>query len=154
MELASYITGFVDGEGCFMVSFTKRAKLKTGIEVRPSFSISQNVRSKDVLFLIKNFFNCGGVRFSRGDQTYKYEVRSISDLSKIIIPHFEKYPLKTSKMKDFKVFKEICELVHKNKHLNNRYLEEIIEKAYQMNGFGRRKYKKENLLRLLAKMKI
>jgi hypothetical protein len=34
-----YVTGLVDGEGCFSVSFTLRKRLKIGIETRPSFSI-------------------------------------------------------------------------------------------------------------------
>ena len=151
MEFASYITGFVDGEGCFMVSFTKKAKFKTGLEVRPSFSVSQNRRSKDILQDMVKYFGCGSVRFSRGDQTYKYEVRSIEDLRKKIIPHFERYPLKTSKIKDFQIFIEICDLVAQNKHRNKEYLTKIIEKAYLMNGLGRRRYKKEDLLRLLAR---
>ena len=151
MELESYVTGFVDGEGCFTVSFSKRAKLKTGLEVRPSFSISQNRRSRAILEEIQKYFGCGFVRFSRGDQTYKYEVRSISELKEKVIPHFEKYPLKTSKKQDFIIFKQIVELVLQNKHRNRDYLKEIIEKSYLMNGSGRRKHKKEDLLRLLAR---
>jgi hypothetical protein len=151
MEFSSYVTGFADGEGCFTVSFTKRAKLKTGIEVRPSFSISQNQRSKDTLDEIRKFFGCGGVRYSRGDNTYKYEVRSINDLREIIIPHFDKYPLRTSKKQDFQIFRKICQLVSEGKHQENRYLKEIIESAYQMNGLGRRKHNKDELLRLLVR---
>jgi hypothetical protein len=40
--LAEYISGYVDGEGCFSVSFTKRTKFLVGWETKPSFSISQN----------------------------------------------------------------------------------------------------------------
>ena len=151
MELESYITGFVDGEGCFTVSFSKRAKLKTGIEVRPSFSISQNRKSKAVLEEIQKYFGCGFVRFSRGDQTYKYEVRSMKEIKDKVIPHFEKYPLKTNKLQDFTIFKEIVNLVSENKHRNTEYLKEIVEKSYLMNGSGKRKYKKEDLLKLLAR---
>ncbi len=154
MELASYITGFADGEGCFTISFSQRAKLKTGLEVRPSFSISQNRKSKAVLEEIQAYFGCGFIRFSKGDQTFKYEVRSILEIRKIIIPHFEKYPLKTSKQQDFQLFKEVCDLVSQNKHRNLNYLEKIIEKACLMNGSGKRKYKKADLLRFIGKMKI
>ncbi|PJE66542.1 hypothetical protein COU93_03790 [Candidatus Shapirobacteria bacterium CG10_big_fil_rev_8_21_14_0_10_36_6] len=48
MELASYISGFTDGEGTFSVSFSQCSRLKTQIEARPSFSISQHKRSKGV----------------------------------------------------------------------------------------------------------
>ena len=69
MEFPSYVTGFVDGEGCFSVSFNWRAKLNTGIEIRPSFSISQNVRSLTILRELYQFFKCGGIRYSRRDNT-------------------------------------------------------------------------------------
>jgi hypothetical protein len=151
MDLASYITGFVDGEGCFTVSFNKREKLKTKIEVRPSFSIGQNKKSLDVLERMHSYFGCGAIRFSRSDQIYKYEVRSNREIVKNIIPHFERYPLKTAKQRDFDKFKTICFLVSKNKHLNKDFLREIIEMAYSMNGSGKRKYKKQELLRLLPR---
>ena len=154
MDFASYITGFVDGEGCFSVSFNFRAKLKTGIEVRPSFSISQNKRNLDVLKKIQEYFDCGGIRFSKKDQNYKYEVRSITDLIRKIIPHFKNNELKTTKKNDFELFMQICELVSQQKHRNIDHLTAIIDMAYQMNESGKRKYKKAELLSSLNKMKI
>ena len=101
MEKAWYITGFVDGEGCFCVSFNLRGKLSVGVEVRPSFSVSQNKKSLEVIKMIQEYFGCGGIRFDKKDQTYKYEVRSINDLVNKIIPNFERFPLKTHKKEDF-----------------------------------------------------
>ena len=151
MDFNSYITGFADGEGCFSVSFSRRAKLKVKIEVRPSFSISQKRYSLKVLEEIHKFFKCGGIRYSKTDATYKYEVRSISDLSKIIIPHFKKYPLITAKAKDFDKFATICKMVSANLHLNSKELRKIIDLAYEMNAAGKRRYQKADLLRLLAR---
>ena len=153
MDFASYVSGFVDGEGCFSISFTLRAKLKTGIEVRPSFSISQNKRNYTVLREIRDFFGCGSIRFSKKDQNYKYEVRSITDLGKRIIPHFRKFPLRTSKQKDFEIFAKVCNLILQSKHLNKEHLRNIIESSYKMNESGKRKYTKAELLRVLDKMK-
>ena len=148
-ELVWYITGFVDGEGCFSVSFNRREKMKSGIEVRPSFSIGQNKRSLDILKDIQNYFGCGAIRFSKHDQTYKYEVRSVGDIQKHIIPHFEKYPLQTSKLLDFQHFSWICSQVSALRHLNKSYLAEIIDRAYQMNEAGKRKYSKHELLSII-----
>ena len=150
-EFSWYITGFADGEGCFSVSFNRRAKLKTGIEVRPSFSIAQNKRSLQVLKDIHTYFGCGAIRFSKHDQMYRYEVRSISDIQKRIIPHFQKYPLRTSKARDFEIFAEVCELIHQSKHLNSDYLEQIIRKSYLMNESGTRRNTQEDLLKILAR---
>jgi len=154
MDFASYISGFVDGEGCFSVSFNFRAKLKTGIEVRPSFSLSQNKRNLQVLEEIQAYFDCGGLRFSRKDQNYKFEVRNLSELCDRIIPHFKKYVLKTSKKRDFEIFCEICLLMRQSKHLNPDCLRKIIQESYKMNESGKRKYKQAKLLSTLDKMKI
>ena len=151
METSWYITGFADGEGCFSVSFTKREKMKTGIEIRPSFSIGQNKNSLKVLQEIHKYFDCGAIRFSKSDQTYKYEVRSIGDLRKKIIPHFQKFPLKTSKNVDFLKFSWICDQIAASKHLNKECLVEIIDQAYTMNESGKRKYTKEDLLRIVKR---
>ncbi len=151
MDFASYITGFTDGEGCFSVSFNLRAKLKIGIEVRPSFSLTQHKRSLSILEQIQHHFACGEIRFSKKDQTYKWEVRSLIDLIKKIIPHFQKYPLLTSKNSDFEKFTRICEWMYTNKHLNPVYLEQIVLLAYTMNQSGKRKYDKAKLLKLITR---
>ena len=148
-EQAWYVTGFSDGEGCFSVSFTRRAKMNTGLEVRPSFSLGQNKRSLTVLQDLQNYFGCGAIRFSRYDQTYKYEVRSLGDIQKQIIPHFEKYPLKTSKLQDFTTFAWICDQITASRHLNKDTLAEIIEKAYTMNEAGKRTYTANELLKII-----
>ena len=150
-DFSWYITGFVDGEGCFSVSFNRREKLKTGIEVRPSFSVAQNKRSLQVLKDIHAYFGCGAIRFSKRDQMYKYEVRSIGDLITRIIPHFQKYPLRTTKAQDFEIFARACLLINQSKHLNVEYLTEIINESYLMNVSGLRRNTKEELLRILAR---
>ena len=151
MDIASYITGFSDGEGCFSVSFTQRRKMNFGIEVKPSFSLSQNKRNLEIIKLLESFFGCGGIRFSKRDQNYKFEVRSLSDLNRKVIPHFEGFPLQTSKIKDYKFFREICELMKQSKHLSREGLIKIIYLAYQMNESGKRKYSKKELLKYVTR---
>ena len=149
-----YVTGLVEGEGCFSVSFSFRRRLRIGIETRPSFSVSLSKRDLPLVKALRGYFRCGGIRFSRSDRTYKFEVRSVPDLVKKIIPHFEKYPLKGSKRGDFEKFSRICRMVHQNLHLSRKYLPEIIEMAYSMNPSGRRKHTKEDLLRALGEVKV
>ncbi len=150
MDKNSFISGFVEGEGCFCVSFSKRKKLNTGVEVRPSFSISQNKRNLPLIKEIHAIFKCGAIRFSRGDQTYKFEVRSIKDLIKKVIPFFEKNPLQGTKKEDFNNFKQICEMVYQNLHRNKDKLKILIELAYKINCSGKRKYNKNDLLKHIA----
>ncbi len=148
------MTGLVEGEGCFSVSFTLRKRLKIGIETQASFSVSLNRRDLALIQELHKFFGCGGVRYSRSDRMYKYEVRSSPDLVKKIIPHFEAYPLQGAKAEDFKSFCEICKSVHANHHLSKKHLAEIIERAYTMNPSGKRKYTKADLLRRLGEIMV
>ena len=53
VDLGSYISGYIDGEGCFTVSISPRPTLLAGWEVRPSLSVSQNGDRAEVLLLIR-----------------------------------------------------------------------------------------------------
>ena len=128
--------------------------MKFGLEVRPSFSISQHKRNKEIIFFLHDFFKCGGVRFSKSDQNYKFETRSIKDLVKIIIPHFEKYPLQTSKKNDFKNFTEVCRLIYYNQHLSQEGLIKIINLSDNINIAGNKRIKRHDLLKMISKMKV
>ena len=148
-DFAWYITGFVDGEGCFSVSFTERRKMLMNVEVRPSFALGQNKRSLPAMQRMHSYFGCGAIRFSKRDQTYKYEVRSLSDLRKRIIPHFQKFPLQTAKLNDFATFNWICDQIAAGHHLNRDGLTAIVDQAYTMNEAGKRKYTKAELLQMM-----
>src|SRR5581483_5626120 len=95
--LSAYVSGYVDGEGCFTVSISPRAKLLVGWEVRPSFSVSQDGDRAEVLHVIQTYFGCGSIRPDRSDKTLKWETRRLDDLVGRVIPHFEQYPLLSGK---------------------------------------------------------
>jgi hypothetical protein len=149
-----YVSGLVEGEGCFHVSFSLRKKLKVGIETRPSFSISLNCRDLVLLQGVHQYFACGAIRRSESDRTYKYESRSIADLVLKIIPHFEKYALHGSKQNDFVRFADICRSVNVARHLNGDCLRGIIDSAFEMNPSGKRVRHKRDLLRVLDELKV
>src|ERR687886_698164 len=104
---SAYVSGYVDGEGCFTVSVSPRANLVAGWEVRPSLSVSQNGDRAEVLQLIHDHFGCGSIRPDRSDRTLKWETRRLEDLLERVIPHFERYPLLSSKQRDFERFAEM-----------------------------------------------
>jgi hypothetical protein len=93
MDLDSYISGFVDGEGCFCVSFQPSNRHRFGWEVRPSFSVSQNADRVKPLRLIQEKWKCGFIRPDRSDKTLKFEVRNVGDLVAHVLPHFRNFPL-------------------------------------------------------------
>lgn len=148
-NIPEYITGYVDGEGCFTVTFNRKPKALLGWEFRPSFSVSQNEDRRQVLDIIQKYFGCGYIRRDYADKTVKYEVRDHNDLMHKIIPHFERFPLLSSKQKDFKLFEKICELVNRGIHLRKDGFIEIIHLAYQMNGSGKRRRTQEEIVKSL-----
>src|SRR5579871_4249780 len=122
--LSAYISGYVDGEGCFTVSISPRAKLVTGWEVRPSLSVSQNGDRAEVLHAIQAYFGCGSIRPDRSDRTLKWETRRLDDLLEHVLPHFEAFPLLSGKRCDFERFAAVCRLMASGAH---RTCEGLIE---------------------------
>lgn len=137
-----YICGFVDGEGCFSISFRieKKKKRVFGIEVTPSFSIAQKI-SPENYQLLEEFMKLFGKGGIRKDQTgcYKYEIRSLHALCTSVIPFFKTYPLKTSKANDFNIFAHICSCMEKKEHLSGKGLIKIMELSRSLNPSGRRR---------------
>jgi len=144
--LSAYISGYVDGEGCFTVSISPRAKLRVGWEVRPSLSVSQNGDRAEVLHALQAYFGCGSIRPDRSDKTLKWETRRLEDLLGRVIPHFERFPLLSGKRFDFEAFAAVCRLVGVGMHRSRLGLIEIVELARTMNPSGRRRYDAEAIL--------
>ena len=140
MNLPAYLSGYVDGEGCFCVTFNKSKRHKFGWDIRPSFSVSQNRDRAEVLNLMKSYFGCGFIRPDRSDQTLKYEIRSVSQLVEKVIPHFEIFPMLSSKQKEFKVFAEICRKMGQARHLRADGFDTIVQLAQNLNAGGKKKY--------------
>jgi hypothetical protein len=146
------VTGLADGEGCFCISLAIRAKLRTGLEVRPSFSLSLNEKDLELLEGLQAFFGCGWIRESKGDRTFKYEVRSLGDLAGSILPHFERFPLQGYKARSCAGFSRVCRMMEQGHHLQRDGLREIVGVAYQMN-LGKRRHSQTALLRVLDEVK-
>ena len=150
MDVASYISGFVDGEGCFCVSFQPSRRHRFGWEVRPSFSVSQNADRAELLYLLQGIWECGFIRPDRSDKTLKFEVRNIADLVGRVLPHFRTYPLMSSKQADVMRFDRICCLIHEGRHLEREGFETIVRIAMEMNPSGKRKYSARDILESLG----
>lgn len=149
----AFVSGFVDGEGCFTFYLTKRGNI--GLQITPSFSVSQSTRSKEIILGLQKFFKCGGIRKSTRDGTFKFESRAIKDIHQKIIPFFKRYPLYTTKWHDFEIFCYVCSMIQRGLHLNKDGMLEIVELVFQMNNIGQnRKYSKEEFLRILNKVKV
>ena len=139
-DVASYISGYFDGEGCFSVAIGPRPKLRVGWEVRPSISVSQNADRSEVLEIVADYFGCGSIRPDPSDHTLKWETRRLSDLVARVLPHFELYPLMSGKQNDVDLLATVCRMMIDKHHLRGAGLLEIAEIANQMNPSGSRRY--------------
>jgi hypothetical protein len=129
---AQWITGFVDGEGCFHVGINPHKEMTAGFQVLPEFTVVQHKRDVQVLHALKDYFDCGVVRSNHGDRM-AYRVRSKEHLLERIVPFFVEHPLKTKKNVDFKKFRRILLMMEAGKHLSVDGIEEIRAIAKQMN---------------------
>jgi hypothetical protein len=129
---AQWITGFVDGEGCFHVGINPNESMTAGFQVLPEFTVVQHKRDVQILHALKDYFDCGVVRVNHGDRM-AYRVRSKEHLLERIVPFFMKHSLKTKKNVDFKKFRNVLLMMDKGVHLTSEGVEEIRQIASQMN---------------------
>ena len=129
---AQWITGFVDGEGCFHVGINPHGEMTAGFQVLPEFTVVQHERDVQVLHALKAHFGCGVVRVNHGDRM-AYRVRSVKHLLEHIVPFFVKHPLKTRKNVDFLKFRDVLLLMQAGNHLTAEGIERIRSIASQMN---------------------
>ena len=132
---ALWITGFTDGEGCFHVSLNRISKMSLGWQVLPEFRIVQHEKDEKVLHKIKDYFGFGNIRINRTDHhgtRKEFRVRGLENLNRLV-KFFNKYPLKTSKVNDFKIFSEIIHLMNNQEHLTKNGLDKIAKLASEMN---------------------
>jgi len=139
-----WITGYVDGEGCFSINFIRqphrynRRGYKTGFQVAHEFAVTQGASSVESLHLLMKFFGVGGVYINKRydnhkEHMYRYCVRAREELVKTIIPFFDRYPLRTSKQGNFLKFAECIRLIEAGVHLTHSGLIRIVEIAETMN---------------------
>ena len=148
-----YVSGFVDGQGCFSVQIGARKEFRLGIEVRPSFSVSQGSSSRDLIEKISLFFNSANSNIRADQHVVIYETRKLKHILTEVIPHFERYPLASNKQNDFLKFRRVCSMLKQKDHLTKDGIKDILKIAYSMNldsqFESRRRTSEEEWLKLL-----
>lgn len=148
VKFIGWITGFVDGEGCFSVGFIRqpdkqeatriRRGYKTGFQPFHEFAVTQGEKSLESLQEIQDFFKVGRVYINKrydnhNEHLYRYVVRKRTDLVDVIIPFFKQHQLHTAKKKDFDKFTQCVELIVQGRHLEHDGLLQIATIAQTMN---------------------
>ncbi len=121
-----WVTGFIDGEGSFIVILEENLKYKLDWRVGAIFSINIHKKDRAILELIKSFFGGIGKISNHSENSLQYRVVSNNDLISVIIPHFDKFPLITHKRADFELWKMVVEMMSRKEHLTFEGLQQIV----------------------------
>lgn len=115
-----WLSGFTDGEGNFhLCRHGKRLKAGKSNGFFASFRIGLRVDDKEILESIQAFLGCGSLYpwiNCRGRPNDKPQVRlqiaCIPDLAGKVIPHFERFPLRAKKAREFSIWKGAVRRIH------------------------------------------
>lgn len=122
----SWLTGFVDGEGCFSCSINDK-----------KYSINFSVAQKGVINIMKLkglclLFKGGKLSPHSVDNVYEYRINGVKNVSNVFT-YFDKYKLLTKKLISYTLWKQIhSELLNKD-HFDKLKRQDMIEKARLIN---------------------
>jgi len=141
-----WLTGFVDGEGCFYVGILKNVSSAIGYQVQLEFIITQHERDVQLLHAIRKYLDCGLVRKNKGkdDKVWAFRVRDFKSLGEKVIPFFEQNPLLTTKKYNYIKFKDVYNIMLAGDHLTEAGLNNIKAIKEKMNHGAA--YSKDDLL--------
>ena len=120
----AWISGFVSGEGNFDIRITNSTN-KIGKRVQLRFRIVQHKRDLKLMESIIKYLGIGKIykypeKLAVGIYIIKY-----TDITKVIIPFFNKYPIDGIKLNDYQDWCKIHKLMNEGLHLTLEGLNEI-----------------------------
>lgn len=127
-----WLIGFVEGEGCFLVTIQDSKQKKKTSDIALRFTITQHNRDLELLQSFLNYLGCGRCYSSRNEVSFI--TSSFSDIKSKIIPIFDKYPLLGTKKEDFQDFKKVAELMESKDHLTEEGIKKITFIKSNMNS--------------------
>ena len=149
LKKIGWITGLIDGEGCFSIHFVKqperhkegkkiRRGYTIGYQVAHEFAVVQGKRSLGSLKELQTYFGIGGIYINHRhdnhkEDLYRYSVVRRQDLLKVIIPFFEQNQLHTAKKQDFKIFVQCVKAMEGGEHLTSAGAIKIAKLTSKMN---------------------
>ena len=143
-----YISGFVDGEGCFCVSIRRHPSAPHGWFMQPTFQVYQHECNAGILEGLREYFGCGHLSHKGPNSSVMtYSVYARRDLVGRIVPFFDEHPLVSMKQVDCERFREVLLRMVRKEHLDPAGFDEIVRIAFEMNAHGKqRKYHLDDVL--------
>lgn len=132
-----YIVGLTDGEGCFYVA-TRVPNRTHKSRVEMHFFIKLREDELSLLKEVQKFFNCGGIYYQKEYRInqracYRFGITAQKDLHEKVIPFFDKNPLRSQKLKNYLLFRQIALMVKNGEHKSNAGFQKIKQFKSQMN---------------------
>ena len=142
----NYVIGFIDGEGSFSVSVCRHETLRRRLEIRPEFEMELREDDSEIIYRIQKTLGCGTIyrlTYKRYDWLphIKLRIGKIRELSEILIPFIEKYPLQAKKRFVFEYFKEIVGLFKEKKHLTDDGYYKILALREKIRAYSKKHYR-------------
>jgi len=145
-----YFSGFIDGEGCFYVGFSKRNDLPIHWQVITEFHVSQNPGSCNVLKALKNRLGCGYLKPNHAkslkDKSWIFIIKNRNDLQNKLIPFLEKHSLYSAKQRDFIIFKKVLKIIKNKGHLTKNGFLKIVKLVFSNKRQTKKRYNKKTLM--------
>lgn len=124
-----WLCGFTDSEGSFSVSISSISN-----KFNICFDIAQNhIENKYILDHISNLFKVGKTYKHSNEKAYYYRIGGLKDLNKIF-PYFDKYSLRSKKIKSYILWKDLHNKLLNKNHLNPTLRESLKVLASKVNN--------------------
>jgi hypothetical protein len=131
----SWLSGFIDAEGCFNVTIFKRKAMALGYQVKLRFMIDQKDSLDTMVFLkdqLNLFLTHRKLKKGLVDTMYRIESNSFVKVP-FIIQYLNKFRLKSKKKESFDKWVAVYELVKNKAHLTEEGLNEIRKLSKEVN---------------------
>lgn len=113
-----YISGLTDAVGCFSVICVKDKRMAVGWRLITHFQIHWPKKDRELIERVQEALGGVGKIYESGGNSCLFSVRSPLEIANTIIPHFDKYPLKTQKREDLELFKQVVQMMINKEHLS------------------------------------
>lgn len=128
-----HISGIIDGDGSFFISFQKDGNIKTG------FNITNDKESKPLLETLKlKLKGIGSINEGTKNELV-YVVTGINQITDVLIPFIDENPLFSERALHYEKFKTVSLTIKNEIPLTLESKLKIVELGYNMNKKGKRR---------------
>jgi hypothetical protein len=112
-----WLAGFTDGEGCFCLPYTRNRKRTDAYTPSARFTINLRADDAVILYTIQSYWRKGRVSVNplidkrNPNPHIVFHVHGMRDLLNTVVPHFERFPLRAKKARDFAIWKQAVALL-------------------------------------------